>query len=270
VQTLKGGCTYDLTIEIGGVPIQLRTSDSTYFRMLQDRYLGFINLSLLPAWKLEIKLVPHVPVDSEERVRVTNDAGWWYVQRSDFQATLDVRTGEGWITQPAHPYATDCVLRIWHTVLLAGQGGFLLHSASALRNGRAHFFFGRSGAGKSTMLRMAPADVTLLTDEVSYLRRDGETFIAHGTPFTGDLERLGDNVSAPLCALYDLVQGGENRFEPIPLAEAVNALLSSVLFFSNDLELVKSVFHSACDLVARIPVRRLTFLPDARVWELIA
>jgi len=29
------------------------------------------------------------------------------------------------------------------------------------------------------------------------------------------------------------------------------------------------VFRSALDCAERIPVRRLTFVPDARVWELI-
>ena len=263
-------CAPDLTIEIGGVPIRLRTNDFAYFRMLQDRYAGFVNASSLPALELEINLTRPVPVVSEEQVRVTNHAGQWAIERSDFQCGLDLAAGQGWIRQPAHPYATDCVIRILHTLLLAGEGGFLLHSASALRNGRAHFFFGQSGAGKSTILRMAPPDVTLLTDEVSYLRRAGEKFVAHGTPFTGDLDRPGDNVSAPVSALYNLVQGRENRIEPMPSAEAAHALLVSILFFADDPELVEQIFHSACELVARIPVHRLTFLPDARVWELIA
>jgi hypothetical protein len=270
VEDLEVVCAPDLTIEIGGVPIRLRTKDSAYFRLLQDRYAGFVNLCSFPALELEINLVPPVPVDPEEQVRVTNNTGPWSIQRSDFQAGLDLALGQGWIRQPAHPYATDCVLRIIHTLLLAGQGGFLLHSASALRNTRAYLFFGRSGAGKSTILRLAPPDVTLLTDEVSYVRKEGDRFVAYGTPFTGELDRPGDNVSAPLCGLYSLVQGRENRVEPLPPAEAVHALLECILFFADDPELVKHVFHSACELVARIPMHRLTFLPDARVWELIA
>jgi hypothetical protein len=33
---------------------------------------------------------------------------------------------------------------------------------------------------------------------------------------------------------------------------------------------VSLVFESACELVKRVPVYRLTFVPDARIWELIA
>jgi hypothetical protein len=270
VENLDVVCAHDLTIEIGGLPIRLRTNDSTYFRMLQDRYTGFVNLSPFPVLQLEINLAPSVLFDSEEQVRVKKRAGRWSIERSDFQASLDLAAGQGWVRQPTHPYATDCVLRILHTLLLASEGGFLLHSASALRNGRAFFFFGRSGAGKSTMLRMAPPDVTLLTDEVSYLRREGEEFVAYGTPFVGELDRPGGNLSAPVWSLYSLVQGRENRVERMTPAEALNAVLESILFFADDPELIKRIFHSACELVSRIPVLRLTFVPGSQVWELIA
>jgi hypothetical protein len=269
LKNVELACAHDLTIEIGGLPIRFHSKDPAYFAMLQDRYTGFVNCSSIPALEIEIILVPPLPPDPEELVRVKHRAGLWSIQRSDFRAGLDLAARRGWIRQPAHPYATDCVLRILHTLLLADQGGFLLHSASAQRNGRAHLFFGPSGAGKSTILRLAPPDATLLTDEVSYLRREGERFVAHGTPFTGELDRSGENISASLAALYSLVQGRENRIEPMPSVEAVHAVLESILFFADDLDLVNRVFHSACELVARVPVYRLTFLPDTRVWELI-
>jgi hypothetical protein len=42
-----------------------------------------------------------------------------------------------------------------------------------------------------------------------------------------------------------------------------------VLFFAEDQELVRSVFHSACEFVDQVPVYRLTFVPDSRVWEML-
>jgi hypothetical protein len=261
---------YGVTIEIGGMPIRLCTDDSTYLRKLQKRFAGFLGSSRPPQLELDIDLVLPGRADPEEQVQVRNDCGRWTIERSDFQAGLDPASRRGWVRQPAHPYATDSVLRILHSMFLARKGGFLLHSASAMRNGRSFFFFGPSGAGKSTILSVAPADVTLLTDEISYLRRQGHQYIAHGTPFTGELGRAGENVSAPVAAFYRLVQGSENRIEPMAPAEAVRELLGCVLFFADDPELMKQVFQSACDLVSRVPVQRLVFLPNARIWELIA
>ena len=54
------------------------------------------------------------------------------------------------------------------------------------------------------------------------------------------------------------------------MSEACRALLSNILFFAEDADLVQLVFQAACDFVARVPVYRLTFVPDARVWEMIS
>ena len=43
----------------------------------------------------------------------------------------------------------------------------------------------------------------------------------------------------------------------------------NILFFARDPEFVKLVFDAAVEFANRIPIRRLTFVPDARVWELI-
>ncbi|HKT87308.1 MAG TPA: hypothetical protein VJQ59_02645 [Candidatus Sulfotelmatobacter sp.] len=161
------------------------------------------------------------------------------------------------------------MFRIVHTLVLARQGGFLLHSASAIRNGKAFLFAGVSEAGKTTISRLAPPDVTLLTDEISYVRKQNEGYIAYGTPFTGELAKLGENVSAPVSVLYLLSKGAENRIEPVAQAEAARSLLANLLFFAEDEELVQATFHSAFEFVSRVPVRRLTFFPDSRVWELI-
>ena len=135
---------------------------------------------------------------------------------------------------------------------------------------RRFLFAGVSEAGKTTISRLAPPDVTLLTDEISYVRKhDERLYVAFGTPFTGELAKLGENVSAPIAALYLLAKGRENRIDPIAPAEAARSLLANLLFFAEDEELVQATFHSAFEFVSRVPVSRLTFVPDARVWELI-
>ena len=50
---------------------------------------------------------------------------------------------------------------------------------------------------------------------------------------------------------------------------AAGALLRNILFFAHDAELVDQVFAAALDFVQRVAVKRLTFLPDERVWDLI-
>jgi hypothetical protein len=167
-------------------------------------------------------------------------------------------------------YAIDCVLRIVHSLILARQGGFLVHAASAIRGGKAFLFSGLSGAGKTTISRLAPPDATLLTDEISYVRREGKRYMAYGTPFAGELARVGENCSAPLSALFLLEKGLQNCIEPVGPSEAMRRLLRNILFFADDPELVKLVFQSACEFASLVPIRRLVFVPDQRVWEIIS
>jgi hypothetical protein len=84
------------------------------------------------------------------------------------------------------------------------------------------------------------------------------------------MARSGENLHAPLDAVYLLVKGRQNMIEPVALADASRALLRNILFFARDAALAHLVFQAACDFCCRRPVRRLTFVPDARVWELIA
>jgi hypothetical protein len=118
------------------------------------------------------------------------------------------------------------------------------------------------------MTRLAPADDASDRRDLVRVRRRRRVW-AYGTPFAGELAKLGENVKAPIAAIYLLAQGREHRVDEIPRAEALRALMHDVLFFAEDSELVQRVFLAACALVDRVPVRRLTFLPDAGVWELI-
>jgi hypothetical protein len=260
---------YSVVIAIGGVPVRVNTTDPDFLEMLENRYAGFVSGESHAEFDFEVDLTPPASANRDADVSVKYRSGRWFMERGDFRAEWVPATGKGRIRQSANPYSIDAVLRIVHTLVLARQGGFLLHSASAIRNGKAFLFAGVSGAGKTTISRLAPADATLLTDEISYVRKRNEDYFAFGTPFTGELAKLGENTSAPLAALYLLAQGPENKIEAVGAADAGRELLANMLFFAEDHEMVHWAFQAACDFVHRVPVYRLTFVPDARVWEMI-
>ncbi|MFI5094397.1 MAG: hypothetical protein WB543_00575 [Candidatus Acidiferrum sp.] len=259
-----------VVIDIGGLPIRLSTDDPSFIEMLRERYVGFVTSGTHAQIEFDVVLAPADAMLGHGEVLVEQHSGTWSMGRGDFQADWNPSAAKGIIRQSANPYSLNSVLRIVHTLLLAEQGGFLVHSASAVRNGRAFLFAGVSGAGKTTIAGLAPPDVTLLTDEISYVSRQEHGYYAYGTPFAGDIGRLGENMRAPLAVLYLLSKGTENKIEEVSPAEAGRALLENVLFFAQDSEMVRSVFEAVCDFVCRVPVRRLTFVPHARVWEMIS
>ncbi len=257
------------TIAIGGIRVALETADAGFLRLLEERYAGFLAPSEAAGCEFEVEIAPPVEGAADDDVRVYRERTLWRIERGDFRAEWNPASRRGRIRQSANPYSIDTLLRIVHTLELAPQGGFLLHAASAVRNGRAFVFAGVSGAGKTTISRLAPRDTKVLTDEISYIRKESNGYYAYGTPFAGELARAGENLRAPLTTVYLLAQGQENRIDAAGKADALRAILRNILFFAEDAELVRTIFDAAANLVECVPVRRLTFLPDARVWELV-
>ena len=260
---------HDVVIEIGGLPIEVKTTDAGFERMLRGRYGDYVRSGVASEFALRVQLTPAGSFDPDADAEVWLEDQEWRMERGDFRARWDPARREGQIFQSANPYSIDSVLRIIHTLMLAPQGGFLLHASSAVRNGKAFLFSGVSEAGKTTIARLAPSDVALLTDEASYVRKVDGRYFAYGTPFAGEFGEPGKNISAPIAALYMLKKASENRIEEIEPAAAVGRLLRNILFFAHDAEMVRQVFESACKFVATVPVFQLSFFPDQRVWELI-
>jgi hypothetical protein len=260
----------DIVIEIGGLPVLVRAADSAFLGLLGNRYAGFLASTEHAEFEFDVDLTPPGSVGAEDDLRVLQQSGRWSAERGDFRAEWSPASNRGSIRQSANPYSVDAVLRIVHTLVLSRQGGFLVHAASAVRNGRAFLFAGVSGAGKTTIARLAPEDAILLSDEISYVKKQEGGYSAFGTPFAGELGKVGENICAPIAAMYLLAKGPENRIDAVACAEASRALLANILFFAKDAELVRLVFQSACEFVGRMPIYRLTFVPDASVWEMIA
>jgi hypothetical protein len=259
-----------LDIGIGGSWVRLHTDSPDFVAAMAERFAGFIGHVAVPDHEFDIELMASADGDApEDEVRVERDGACWRVRRGDFVAQWDPRTRRGHARLVASPYSLDSVIRILHTLLLAENGGMLMHASSVAGDGKAWVFTGVSGVGKTTISRLAPPGVHVLTDEMSFIRRDGDGYIACGTPFSGELARPGENLQAPLAGVFLLAQGAENRIDALSPAEAVRGLMANILYFARDEALTAKVFDNAIALAARVPVRRLTFLPDPRVWDLI-
>jgi hypothetical protein len=254
-------------VEIGRIPIALSTSNPEFRDLLRQRYSGFLSESHAD-FELDFELTGQIPPSNDD-VRVWREESEWRMERGDFRAHWNPRSRRGRVKQDLNPYSLDTVLRIIHSLILAGRGGFLLHAASAICDGRAYLFSGVSGAGKTTVTRLAPPDVTLLTDEISYVQPNADRYLAFGTPFAGELATVGENCAAPISALFFLEQGPENRVAELSASESVRRLMRNILFFAEDPELVERLLDIAIDFVSRVPIRLLTFYPDTKVWETV-
>jgi hypothetical protein len=252
-----------LQISIGSVPLSLFIREEALLEPAIRRYREFTHDSE-NGFPIVLKKTGVVLKKTGKR---TQEDGEFSYLLDD--ARLILRSQGAEFHGVRHEYALDSLLRILLTMVLLPQRGFLLHGATVVRDGRAYIFFGRSGAGKSTVASLSP-EGTVLTDEISLLRYSDGCWQAHGTPFWGEFRAAGQNRLVPVAGLYLLKQAAEERLETLDVKQALRALLPCVLFFANEKPAHETLLRTLLGLVEQIPCHRLYFRRNAEFWRVVA
>jgi hypothetical protein len=148
--------------------------------------------------------------------------------------------------------------------LLAAGRGIEMHACGVVdAQGRGLLFTGQSGDGKSTTARLwlQEPGVRVLSDDRIILRAEDGRIWMYGTPWHGDAG-LAEPGRAPLCGIYVLRQGPENRLHVPHPAEMVATLVArSFLPFHNQAGLAFSLelLERVLELVA---CQELWFVPE--------
>jgi hypothetical protein len=165
-------------------------------------------------------------------------------------------------------YALDSLLRVFLSWKLLEHQGFLLHAATVIRDGKAYVFTGRSGAGKSTVASLSP-EGSVLTDEISLLRRENGVWRAYGTPFWGEFKAAGSNSSAPVAGIFRLLQAAENRVTALRPMAILRAILPNVLFFSADAQANRQLLEILGQAASEMAGYNMSFRKNATFWEVL-
>ncbi len=171
------------------------------------------------------------------------------------------------IVNPLH-YPLDQLLAM---LLLAPCGGVVVHAAGVERDGRGVVLAGRSGAGKSTWMRLAASreDWHGLSDDRVIVRRSGRTLRIHGTPWAGE-GQVAANRSAELAALVFLHQAPRNELRRIDRREALAQLLptASVPWFEP--VRMNAALELCAEITSCLPAYELRFRPESEATDLVA
>ncbi len=155
--------------------------------------------------------------------------------------------------------------------LLAGQGGFLLHASGIVYKRRGICFTGPSGAGKSTMLDLfkgREAVSALLNDDRVALRPVRGRWKVFGTPWYGE-SRVSSCGSAPLSAVFFIRHAPVNTLRRLNARDVCSRMPVLGLVPLWDERATQQVLAAFDDLLQRVPLYDLGFVPDARVLDLI-
>jgi hypothetical protein len=160
-------------------------------------------------------------------------------------------------------------LRVVSSHLFPEEGGLLLHGAGIVRAGRAHVFFGPSGAGKTTVTLLSEGAL-VLSDDLVLIRRGAGGCEASAVPFRGLYREPPETDGAfPMAALYRLAQAKEDALERLPGPRAVMEVAASLPFVLEEGGESGRVLETVGSVVRSVPVYRLRFRKSADFWKRI-
>lgn len=142
----------------------------------------------------------------------------------------------------------------------------MMHASCAFDGKKGRLFSGFSGVGKSTISKLWAQDGSrIINDDRLIIRRVGEKYTVYNTPmYYQDLPK-----AAPLGAIFLIRHYPENEIRKITGAAAVSKVMAFSIQNNFDRRYVAQRLAFFSELVSRVPVYELGFVPDESVVEFI-
>jgi hypothetical protein len=121
------------------------------------------------------------------------------------------------------------LIQWWMSTWLAASGkGFVVHASSIGLEGHGMIFIGESGAGKSTISRLAQEKGGIvLNDERSVLWNDSGKWFVSGTPWHGEFAQASAG-HFPLHSLFLLRKADRESIRAVPTTRGIAAIVPQI------------------------------------------
>lgn len=263
-----------LTFSVAGVVVALTGAADLERDFVSTHLSGFLS-EASPDVTLEVSTLedpprPEEPVNGLD-VDVELDGPVLRARRRDFDVRADLEAGVGNVAVAPGRGALSSALRIVLSRLLPMTGrGFLLHGGGTVVGGRTWVFFGRSGAGKSTVASQL-LEWPVLSDEIVAIGFDHlGSPVAWGTPFSGTLDTPGESGGQPVSALFELHKGTRLLERQLEQTRARAAVLECTLLFGDAGQLAATLLDLVDEVCRKVPVSELVLPARGAVRDFLA
>jgi hypothetical protein len=266
---------YSIDIIYHGIPLHIKTNSENLITELKETlpknwFKSSINSYQIDIYSpLEFKIEPEIWCNEESQDCVIKEDGALAIHR-DFIA----REMNKDVTLICEDRLSDGLynfLRWFLPKKLYEIDSFVLHSCCIVgKDGKARFFLGHSGAGKSTIASMAQGR-KILGDDMNLLQFK-ENLAYPGAIGGLFIDGVNYNDSFEIEGFYWLNQDSKNEVSAMSKAKAHSKLLASVtnLFWDSlSDEKIQKIMEITYNISSEIPSYELNFTKSSDFWELI-
>lgn len=278
--TLKGEIK-EIRVEIGGVCVLLKTDSQELHDLIEKNYNIYLSKKD-PIAEVEIRCQKYKKDETNHAVpqyfppfsfyvyaveTILQDTKIFFVSERAYVGVIDRKTQRvrfNFFTISIE--SVDSCLRITlpYFMMKYNCHALLIHACSVATPIGGFLFPGKSGVGKTTIAQLAKEcpDFTVLTDEISLIRKVKDRYRIFGTPFLGaefwDITQFTTN-SDVLQAIFFPVQSKQVFIRDLAPSRALVQLLPTVLSFDEDPTTSEALLDLCMNLLEHIPSREIYF-----------
>ena len=160
-------------------------------------------------------------------------------------------------------YPVDGLILYYLTAL---KGDIFIHGSGVSHKDRGYLFTGRSGRGKTTIAGLFnDSGSQVVHDDRLVIRQKDKGVFMYNTPVY-DNEKYSE---ASLSSIYIIDHGKKNESRPLSRSDAVSSIMSNCIQHHWDSGLINNLTGSIVQLIDRVKVKKLKFVPDSTLVSFI-
>jgi len=263
-------------LKIADILFSITSRDKRVLKIIEKGFLGFVHSGGNASYNINVILRENIDANAYEfgrphHVSVNNLDGYIMVSGHLFRAWIDRGRQNAEVSIPASIAAFYLFLRFFCVIILSCKKGIIMHACSVAHKGRGYIFSGPPHTGKSTMALIS-SDKKVLSDDFSIIKKVGTEYRVFPSPFWGKIMPKGkdDNDSYPIRGIYFLNHSDENFTRPFKsYQKKLIKLHKHTVMFPLLKEHCNNFFEIENELIQKIPLFKLYFLPHNSVWRCI-
>ncbi|HAZ10831.1 MAG TPA: hypothetical protein DCY56_06995 [Candidatus Omnitrophica bacterium] len=268
---------FNLSLKIAQIPCTLTCKSHKLFQCLEERLAGFKfdnfnkekHISIFikqskPSKKKNVYIQRNIKTSSYSKflVKISNLNG---------KCVFDARTKKGYILATCNGrrmtnFILFSLMEIYRFIS-PSYNSIAIHCSSVCYKNRGVIFAGPSGSGKSTIVKLIPNDYTVLHDELTFIKYEGERFYIHNPPVSSvHWDGLNKRKRTPLRRIFFLRKGLYNKVVPLSICNALKILMRNVYGVGVYPDTNK-IFDICCKMINIVPTHILEFSKKAPLLE---